>query len=149
MPATQTTYNTSLTPGVPGLVANMETANSISRLVEDVAGIGFGVAVFQGTGDLGITAAPGTMFRGVTVQDKTLLASQGQPVDVYPQKATAAVHEKGTIWVQASAAVAAGTPAYVTPAGAWTTATAGNTAIPGGFFDSSTTGAGLAKLHIR
>lgn len=151
MPATQITYSETLPIGTLGQVVNMETANSISRVIEDAAGIGFGIACFQGVNDLGVTKTPGTPFKGVTIADKTLVipAYSTVPVDTYLQRQTAGLLDKGVIWVQASAAVAAGAAAYVTTAGAWTTTASGNTAIPGATFDSSTTGAGLVKLRLR
>ena len=48
MPAIQTTYNTRMAAGFPGLVRNMELANRISTTVEEAAGIGFGLPAVQG-----------------------------------------------------------------------------------------------------
>ena len=149
MAVTQTTYTESLPIGTLGQVVNMETANSISRVVEDAAGIPFARAVFQGVNDLGITATPSALFKGVTIADKTLVTVVGGTVDTYPQKGTAGLLDKGVIWVMASAATTAGAPAYVTSAGAWTATATANTAIPNATFDSSTTGASLVKLRLR
>lgn len=150
MPAVQTSYPERMAPGYPGLVANMETANSISRIVEDAAGIGFGIAVFQGVADLGITATPSALFKGVTIADKTLVVPvTGGTVDVYPHRSEAGVHTFGApIWIIASVAVAPGQPAYVTASGAWTNVAAGNTAIRGAIFDSTAVAGGLAKLRL-
>lgn len=52
----QTTYATTLAAGYPGMVANGETSNRISRTCEDSGGIGFGKAVYAGAGDHGCTA---------------------------------------------------------------------------------------------
>jgi len=150
MPAIQTSYAATMPPAQAGLVANMETQNSITRLIEDAAGVGFGIALFQGAADLGVTKTPGTLFKGVSIANKTLvMAAAGGTVDVYPQRYNVALLDKGVIWVNVAAAVAAGAPAYVTSAGVWTSTATGNTAIPNATFDSSTTGAGLAKLRLR
>ncbi len=94
-------------------------------------------------------ALPGTLFRGVTIADKTLVTMTGGAIDVFRQKAEAALLTRGVIWVQAGAAVAADAPAYFTPAGQWTSAATGNTTIPNATFDSSTPGIGLAKLRLN
>lgn len=148
MPATQTTYVTNLLPGAPGVVVNMETANSITRLVEDAAGIGFGIATFQGVGDLGITGTPSALFRGVTITDKTLVVLAGQTVDVYAQKAIAGLLVKGVIWVIAAAPTTPGAPAFVTPTGTWSATATGNTAVSNATFDSTAQPGALAKLRL-
>ena len=154
MPAIQTTYTDNIAAGYPGLVVDMGQANSISRLVEDAAGIGFGIAVFQGVADRGITATPGTLFQGISIADKSLvlLAPTGTitgTVDTYPQRATAGLQQKGTIWVNAGGAVAAGAPAYVTSGGIWTSTSTNNTAIPNAYFEKTTTAAGLTIVRLR
>ena len=151
MPAIQLTYTEQLPIGTLGQVVNMETANSISRIVEDAAGIGFALAVFQGVNDLGVTATPGTLFKGVTIADKTLVPTMYSttPVDIYPQRSTAGIHDKGVIWVMASVAVTAGSPAYYTSAKAWTNIATGNTVIPGATFDTSAASGALVRLRVR
>jgi hypothetical protein len=59
----QSTYLTDYVTGFPGMLANGETQNRISRTIEDAAGVAFGKAVFQGAGDHGATAAQA--FTGV------------------------------------------------------------------------------------
>lgn len=49
----QTSYSENLTDGYPGMIANGETGNRISRTCETSAGIGFGKAVYRGSGDHG------------------------------------------------------------------------------------------------
>jgi hypothetical protein len=56
MPTVQDTYNSAPATGFPGMVANGETSNRISRTVENSAGLGFGKAAFVGSGDRGCTA---------------------------------------------------------------------------------------------
>jgi hypothetical protein len=52
----QNTYLTDYAQGFPGMLANGETQNRISRTIEDAAGVAFGRAVFQGATDHGVTA---------------------------------------------------------------------------------------------
>lgn len=62
MPAIQTSYNERLRAGLPGLVVNMETANSITRTIEALAGIAFGLPVVQGAGDKGVLDPDGLAY---------------------------------------------------------------------------------------
>lgn len=57
MPAVQTTYNQTLVAWFLGQRINMELSNVISRVVEDAAGIGFGIPVVRGTNANGCKAA--------------------------------------------------------------------------------------------
>ncbi len=52
----QTTYGTAPAIGLPGLVANAELCNKVSRSVESPAGIAFGQPAFRGSGDHGVIA---------------------------------------------------------------------------------------------
>ena len=56
MAVVQSTYATAFPNGYAGMIANGETSNRISRTVEDATAIGFGKAVFRGSGDHGVTA---------------------------------------------------------------------------------------------
>ena len=53
----QTTYTDTIAKGYAGLIANGETGNRISRTCETAAGIGFGKAVYRGSGDHGCLLA--------------------------------------------------------------------------------------------
>lgn len=100
MAEVQTTYTETIAKGYPGMVANGETSNRISRTVEDAAGIGFGKPAFRGVGDHGIagTGVAGT-FLGVTIAHSCLGYLAGQDVDEYPQYETAAIMVLGAIYV--------------------------------------------------
>lgn len=50
----QSTYSTAPAKGLPGLVANEEKCNKISRTVESAAGIAFGQPAYRGSGDHGV-----------------------------------------------------------------------------------------------
>lgn len=54
MPFIQETYGERQRAGLPGLIVNMETQNSITRICEEVAGIGFGLPAVQGVSDKGV-----------------------------------------------------------------------------------------------
>lgn len=120
----QTTYARTMAPYIVGQIPDMRTpGEDISRNVETVNGIGFGVAVAQGIDDNGCRpfGTGATKFLGVTVLDKTTLANN------YPQYSTARVRTEGPIVVVAAAAVAAGDKAYMVQAsGAFTNVAAGD-----------------------
>jgi hypothetical protein len=149
MPAIQTTYNEQIPIGYPGQVADMAQPNSITRLVEDVAGIGFGLAVFQGVNDRGITATPGTLFQGVTIADKVLVPINGGAVDTYLQRASAGLLQKGAIFVTVGANVTAGAAAYVTSVGVWTSTATNNTAIPNAYFEKTAASGSVSLVRLR
>ncbi|RWB31841.1 MAG: DUF2190 domain-containing protein [Mesorhizobium sp.] len=144
MPAIQTTYNAQHARWIEGMVLNMEPSVVVSRLCEDVEGIGFGKVAVQGTADNQVVDAEITVkFVGIAVLDET------QPTGKYEQYATAAIMKKGVIVVQASVAVAVGDPVYYVPAtGVLTNVATSNTLIVGAQWDTSTAGAGLAALRL-
>ena len=51
MPAVQTTYAATHAKWVEGMIPNMEPNVIVTRLAEDVEGIGFGKVCVQGTAD--------------------------------------------------------------------------------------------------
>lgn len=142
----QSTYGTDYPRGFPGMLANGETGNRISRTVEDVAGIAFGKAVFQGATDHGCTATVGGKFLGVTISDVGVIPTSATAPDVFPRYSTASLLDMGTIFVTASVAVTPNQPVYVTAAGAFTNVSTGNTLIPATFRETAAVG---APVRIR
>ena len=144
MPAIQTNYSAQHARWIEGMVLNMEPSDIVSRLCEDVEGIGFGKVAVQGTADNQVVDSEATVkFCGIAVLDET------QPTGKYEQYATAAIMKKGVIVVQASVAVAVGDPVYYVPAtGVLTNSASGNTLIANAQWDTSTAGAGLAALRL-
>lgn len=149
MAVVQSTYSENMAAGYPGMIANGETSNRISRTVEDAAGIAFGKAVFRGTGDHGITATAGGQFLGITIAHEALSFIAGQTADVYPQYATAAILTQGAIFVTAGEDVTDGAQAYVTAGGAIVDTVGSNTILTGWFFDQTVLNGGIVKLVKR
>lgn len=106
----QTTYSDTIAKGYPGMVANGETSNRITRTVEPAAGIGFGVPVYRGTGDHGCTNTVGTLatFLGWTIATSAQALVAGQDVDEYAQYDNAAIMTLGAIYIQVTGAVTDG-----------------------------------------
>lgn len=158
MAVVQSTYATSIPSGYPGMVANGETSNRISRTIEDAAGVGFGVPVWRGTGDHGCTATVGTAatFLGWTIADHGVQALPGGvAADVYPQYASVGILTSGVIWVTATganadgAAVTIGTGAGLADGIGDVAADATHIGTAGWVFDDTTAATGLARIAKR
>lgn len=144
MPAIQTTYAATHARWIEGMILNMEPNDIVTRLAEDVEGIGFGKVAVQGTADNQVVDSEATVkFCGIAVLDTT------RPTAKYEQYDNVAVMKKGVIVAYASVAVAVGDPVYYVPAtGVLTNSASGNTLIAGAQWDTSTAAAGLAALRL-
>lgn len=60
----QTSYTDTVAAGFPGMVANGETSNRITRTIESAAGIGFGKVAYRGSGDHGCVVAQALVGAG-------------------------------------------------------------------------------------
>lgn len=149
MPSVQTSYTGVHAVAYAGMVANQEPRTVISRVVADVAGLGFGVVAVQGAGDDEVQASvAGAPFTGVSIVDLLVPAYAGFTPDTYAQGAIAAVMTKGVVWVVAAGPVAAGAPAFFDPATGNLSADNSHTAIDGKFDSSGAAGA-LVKLRLN
>jgi hypothetical protein len=146
----QTTYPTSLRPGVAGAIVNEEPTRLISRTIEDAAGVGFGIGVIQGVNDkgckVGAYTTEGAML-GVTVRQRNVspnvLNGSG-----YAQYDSVRIMRSGVIWVEVTNAVVAGDPAKMDATGKFGKGT-GTGDVPHARFDTSqSTVGGLAQLRI-
>ncbi len=107
----QNTYAEDYPKGYPGMVANGETSNRISRTVESAGGAAFGVPLYRGTGDHGCITTVGTLatFLGWAIADRGIVpAVVTGAVDTYPQYATAGILTEGAIYVTVTGAVTDG-----------------------------------------
>ncbi len=149
MAVVQSTYADTIPVGFPGMVANGEASNRLSRTVEDAAGIAFGKAAFRGSGDNGVTATPGAgTFMGITIADHGIQPVPGTvAADIYPQYASAGLLNEGEIWVTAGSNTTDGAAVYVTSGGVFTATSSGNTAIPAVFDDTVSSGS-LVRLRV-
>lgn len=145
MAVVQSTYASSISDAVAGMVANMETANKLTRLCEDSGGVGFGKALFQGTNDNQVTATASTAFIGISMKDVTAIDSTA---DTYPQYDNVSVLNKGVIWVLAGGTVAAGEAVYVDGSGNFVESASGATALSGVTFDSSGVDGDLVRIRL-
>ena len=150
MPVVQTTFSDTFAAGFAGMIATGETANRLTRTLEDISGIGFGKAVFRGAGDHGCVKTPtaGALL-GFTIADHGLVVTSARPADTYAQGDNVGIENRGVIWVDSSVAVADGEQVYVTPAGLITNVSAGNVIAAEWFFQETLTAAGLVRIARR
>ncbi len=149
MAVVQNTYAASIPPGYPGMVANGEASNRLSRTVEDAGGIAFGKAAFRGAGDNGVTGTPAAgAFMSVVIADHGIQPMPGGvTADIVPRYISAALLNEGEIWVTAGSNTTDGAAVYVTPAGAFTATASTNVAIPATFDDTVSSGS-LVRLRV-
>lgn len=146
----QTTYAENQAVAFPGMPANGETDNRITRTCEDAGGIPFGVPVYRGSGDHGCTMTPAAgAFLGISIAHSALGLVAGQTVDEYAQYESVAIMTSGVIWVTAAEAVTDGAQAYGTSAGAIDDTSTDDTILTGWFFDTTGSAADLVKLAKR
>lgn len=128
--------------GYAGMIAEAQTAKDVASKSVENAVVPFGRAVGAGTAD-GSCRLGGTGYVGITVADKS------RADDEYAVGEMAGVLRKGTIWVSVPVAVADTDTVYFIPAtGVITNVSTDNTAIPGAKFETSTSGAGLARVYL-
>lgn len=145
MPAVQTNYNSRLSVGQVGQIADLGEGNVISKDVQAAAGIGFGVAVIQGTAENQCNVGAAGVFLGITVRDPSVDASAGEK---YVQYANAGILTRGSIWVTAGEAVVFGDAVYRTAAGVLNKTAAGNTLVAGARWESAAASGALAKVRL-
>lgn len=148
----QTSYSDTIAAGYPGMIANGETSNRISRTCEDSAGIPFGAAAFRGSGDHGCTDTVGTVaeFLGPVIATSALGLTSGADADEYQQYDNVAILTQGTIFVLCGDAVTDGAPVYVDAStGEWTDTSTDNIAATGWVFDTTGGADTLVKITKR
>lgn len=152
MAVVQSNWATAPDIGYPGMVANGETSNRVSRNVADASGLAFGKFGWRGTGDRDavIAATAGTII-GVCIADHGLaVVPGGVAADIVPQGRTTGFMTKGAIYVTAGANCADGDQVYVTPTGGTITPTsASNIIAPGWFFDDTALSGAIVRIVNR
>lgn len=133
----QSNFVEDIAEGYPGMEADGELSNIITRTLES-ASCGFGKAVYRGTNDRGAVTTPaaGALY-GFTIANKTLPVTNDRAADTFITKDSLRIKNRGKIWVTAGANVADGDQVYVTSAGAITNASSGNTIADGWTFDDT------------
>lgn len=150
MAVLQNAYPENIARGVPGMVPNSEDSNTLSRVLEGVAACAFGRPVYRGSGAKGVilTVSAGNLI-GFTELTHGLPETATRPLDSYAPLDTMPVRERGPIAVACTTAAVAGTDVFVTPAGAVSNVSAGNTAATGWKFEETIAAAGVVVIVRR
>jgi hypothetical protein len=159
MAVVQDTYSAAPAKGFPGMVANMEPSNRISRTVEDAAGVAFGAPVYRGVGDHGCTGTVGTAltFLGFVIAEPgTPVLPGGVAADIVPQYASAAIMTDGCLYVTAGAGgvvdggiVTIGAGASLADGISDTAADATHILAPGWVFDETAAAGAIVRIARR
>lgn len=150
MAIVQNTFSENAALGFPGMVANGETSNRLTRTAE--AAIGFGVPAYRGTGDHGCTGVVGTVatFLGFTIAHEALQPLAGETAGVYQIYDNVAILTQGAMWVTAGEAVTDGAQVYAdATTGAIVDTSTSNILLTGWFFDTTAASGALVKIAKR
>lgn len=148
----QSTYNQYLTVAMAGMPATMTGWDVDTKIFEDSSppvGLGFGLAVGQGSNDRGVVlgAPSGKAFVGITRADPTLPNVNTTFTDKYQDTDNVAVFVRGDIWVITEDAVFAGEVVkFNTTTGAL--GHDGGTVIPGARWMTSADALSLAVVRL-
>lgn len=143
----QTEYNENMKAPSPGTISSSDY-DTRTGICETAAGIGFGLAVSQGTlSDKGVVIG-GTLakFRGISVKDITL--GHRTDVDEYHQYDNVGYLSRGTIWVSPADAVAANDPVHFDGSTGRLTNAGGIGPIPGARWITSSGADGRAEVYL-
>lgn len=147
----QTSYSIKQPKAYAGLVYAQAPHDIVSRDVETVAGIGFGVAVSRGTNLERQVVAGGTAFLGITIRslDKEGAANTG--AIQWNEKETAGILRDGYIWAVCPSGCNPGDPVnYVNATGVLDSgaAVAGETLLDGAQWETIAAAGELAVIRI-
>ncbi|MBH0112719.1 DUF2190 family protein [Novosphingobium sp. YJ-S2-02] len=145
----QSNFGEDIPQGYPGMEADGELSNIVSRILEGATPCPFGRFVFKGAGDRGVSLTPSANVVGVAIAHKGNVVTANRAADEYAPGDIFPVKERGKIWVASTTAATKDDPVYVTAAGAITNVDTGNTAIAGWVFDDTITAAGNVRVVRR
>lgn len=156
MAIAQDTFNETPEKGFPGMIANGELRNSVSRTVADAAGLAFGAPAFRNGTDGQVTATPAAdTFVGFAIAHHGVQPLPGGvAADIYPQYESAGLITQGAIFVTVTGAVDEG-DALTVGFGASAADGVGNTvadathAATGWVADETLAGSGLCRVARR
>jgi len=149
MAVLQNTFGEDIAFGFPGMEADGELSNIVTRTLEGSTPLPFGRPVYKGVADRGVTLTVSANLEGFALASKGLPLTADRAADTYAPKDNVRVKERGKLWVQSTTAAARLDQVYVTPAGAITNSAGGNTAATGWKFDDTITAAGLVRIARR
>lgn len=151
MAAVQTTFSEDIPGGFPGMEADGELSNIISRTLEGDTACEFGRPVYRGTADKGcdLTVAANELL-GFAIAKKGNVVTADRAADTFAPGDTIPIKERGKIWVNCSTTCADGAQVYVTSAGAVSNSSGGgNVAATGWVFEDTLSAPGIVRIVRR
>ena len=149
MAVLQNSFGEDITVGFPGMDADGDLSNIITRTLES-ASVGFGKAVFRGTNDRGAVTTPAAgKLLGFTLANPSLPVTADRAADTFITKDHLRINKRGQIWVTAGAAVADCDAVYVTSAGVITNVATDNVAATGWEFDDTAASGAPVRIIRR
>jgi len=148
MAVLQSTFGEDPAYGYPGMEADGELSNIITRTLES-ASVGFGKAVYVGTADRGCVTTPSAELLGFTIARKGNVVTTGRPADTYSTPDNVPIKNRGKIWVTAGAAVLDRDQVYVTSGGVITNVSTSNTIATGWIFDDTAASGAVVRIVRR
>jgi len=151
----QLTYGQYMDQALPGMKADMEAYNTVSKLNKGTSVIPFGRAVFTDGDDgmkLPVSGSTAAQFIGITMRELTRAYTDTQiagGIGAVP-KYDSTVMTTGVIWVAPAVAVAKDDPVYVLKADGRFTNVAGtdNILVANAKFVSTAASGALAKVSL-
>lgn len=145
----QSTFSEDIAYGFPGMEADGELSNIVSRHLEGATACAFGRPVYDGSADRGCDLTVDANLVGFAIARKGLPVTEDRAADTYAPGDTIPIKERGAIWVTCATDATKGAQVYVTSAGAVTKTSGGNTAATGWEFDMSIAAAGIVRIVRR
>lgn len=145
----QSTFVEDIPGGFPGMDADGELSNIISRHLEGETACEFGRPVYRGSADRGVTLTVSAALMGFALARSGLPVTADRDADTFAPGDTIPVKERGKIWVDSATAANDGQQVYVTSGGAVSNSSGGNTAATGWFFDDTIAAPGVVRIVRR
>lgn len=151
MAVLQSTFGENIAYGFPGMEADGEGSNIITRTLEGDTACAFGRPVYRGTADKGVdlTVAANELM-GFAISNPGLPLTATRTVDTYAPGDNVRIKERGKIWVTCTTTCADGAQVYVTSAGAVSNSSGGgNVAATGWVFEDTLSAPGIVRIVRR
>jgi hypothetical protein len=147
----QSTFSEEIPGGFPGMEADGEGSNIISRTLEGATACAFGRPVYRGAADKGcdLTVGAGDLY-GFAIVNKGLPVTEDRDADTYAPGDTVRIKERGKVWVTCTTACDDGAKVYITSGGAVSNSSGGgNVEATGWVFEDTLSEAGLTRIVRR
>lgn len=151
MAVLQGTFSENIAYGFPGMEADGELSNIITRTLEGDTACAFGRPVYRGTHDKGCDLTVGANeLLGFAIARKGLPVTSDRAADTFAPGDNVPIKERGKIWVTSSTTCADGEAVYITSAGAVSNSSGGgNVAATGWVFEDTLSAPGIVRIVRR